>query len=185
MAFVLKQNDDKLKAFNNRRREYLKEYPEDAQYIKIIDSIDAIFTPYTDWLNSMTEKDRTELKIVPDGEHNFSGFYICADHNDHYHIEELTDYKEKQWHYEYGVVDNATQIIENCEIPENAVVLMTPVFKEKDAPPYCGWRWHKWGPYYGIQNHQCEHLNDEDDVEMIYCFTIQVLIECEGDENEI
>lgn len=97
-------------------------------------------------------------------------------------IEELTDYKEKSWHYEYGVVDNATQIIENCKIPEDAVVLMVPVFKNKDEP-FSGWRWHKWGAYYGIQNHQCEYLNDEDDVEMIYCFSIHVLTECGSNAN--
>lgn len=175
---VLKQNDKKLEAFNNRRREYLKQYPEDAKYIKLIDSINDIFTPYNHWINHLTEEDKAELKIITDGNHNFDGFYICADYNDHYHIEQLTDYNEDRFDYEYGVVDNATQIIENCEIPENAVVLMTPVFKQKDEP-CSGWRWHKWGPYYGVQNHMCEYLNDEDDVEMIYCFSIRTLFSME------
>lgn len=175
---VLKQNDKKLEAFNNRRKEYLKQYPEDAKYIKLIDSINDIFTPYSNWINHLTEEDKAELKIITDGNHNFDGFYICADYNDHYHIEHLTDYNEDRFDYEYGVVDNATQILENCEIPENAIVLMTPVFKQKDKP-CSGWRWHKWGPYYGVQNHMCEYLNDEDDVEMIYCFSIRTLFSME------
>ena len=171
---ILKQNDQKLKAFNNFREEFVRENPEFAEYAKPINSIDDIFTPYSHWIDHMTEKDKAELKIVHDENHNFDGFYICADFNDHYHVEHLTDYTADRWEYSYGVVDNATQIIENCEIPENAVVLMVPMFKEKDAH-CCGWRWHKWGPYYGVQNHQCEYLNDEDDVEMIYCFSIRKL----------
>ena len=177
---VLKQNDEKLKEFNNRRKEYLQKYPEDAQYLKLIDSIDDIFTPYSDWINHMTEKEKAELKIVHDGKHNFDGFYICADHNDHYHVAHLTDCDADDLDYDYGVVDNATQIIENCIIPENAIVLMVPMFKQKDKP-YSGWRWHKWGPYYGIQNHKHEYLNNEEDVEMIYCFTIRELHPLETD----
>jgi hypothetical protein len=173
---VLRQNNNKLSEFNDRRRKYLKKYPEDAEYIKIIDSINDVFTPYDHWLDGMTGKDKTELKIIPDGYYNFSGIYICRDHNDHYHIEELTDYCVKDSLFDYGVVDNATQIIENCNIPENAVVLMVPVLKECQ-PHTGGWRWHKWGPYYGVQNPKNEYIYDEKDIEMIYCFSVILLEE--------
>lgn len=176
---VLKQNNSKLEHFNNRRKEYLKEYPEDAKYIQPIEGISDMFTPYDNWLDSMTEKDKIELKVIPDGNHNFTGIYVCLDHNDHYHIEELTDCYVEDSLYDYGVVDNATQIIENCSIPENAVILMVPVLKECQ-PDFGGWRWHKWGPYYGVQNPKHEYIHDEKDIEMIYCFSVVTLKESES-----
>ena len=170
---VLKQNNEKLKAYNQRMIELATTYPEDAEYFHTIEGIAEAFTPYANWIESFTDEDKKELKVVPDKNLDFAGVYICADHNDHYNIERLTDYKEDDSLYDYGVVDNATQIFENCEIPENAVVLMVPIIKSCESE--FGWRWHKWGPYYGIQNHQCEYLYDEEEVEMIYCFSVVTL----------
>lgn len=177
---VLKQNDAKLNELIKKRKELLERYPEFADILVIPNSINDIFTPYSNWIASLTEKDKEELKLVADENLNFDGVYVCRDFNDHYDIEKITDYYEDahDWHYKYGVVDNATQVLENCEIPENAVVLLTPVIKDKEEP-YSGWRWHKWGKYYGVQNRCCEYLNDEPDVEMIYCFRTVQLFETE------
>jgi hypothetical protein len=177
---ILQQNDNKLTLFNEQAREFAEKNPEFADYFKPINSIDDMFTPYNSWMDSFTEEDKVKYKVIPDGKYDFSGVYVCADFNDHYDIEQLTDYKEIDHLYKYGVVDNASQVIENCDIPDNAVVLLTPVFKDK-SEPYSGWRWHKWGRYYGIQEHCCEYLNDEDDVEMIYCFSIVTLKHIEFD----
>lgn len=165
------QNDKKLELVNRRRREFVKEHPECAEYLRPFNSIDDVFLPYNRWIENLTEAEKIELKVIPDGDYNFSGFYICKDHNHHYYISALTDYQDDRFYYDYGVVDNASQIIENCEIPDDSVVLLVPVFKNENEP-YSGWRWHKWGRYYGVQEHGCEYLNDEENTEMIYCFSI-------------
>jgi len=75
----------------------------------------------------------------------------------------------------YGVCDNYEQIIDQC--PElqnknrNFVVSITPIKKENQSPEG-GWRWHKWGPYIGVQESQCEYLYDEPNIEMVYCYRI-------------
>lgn len=182
--FTLKQNDDKLAAFNVRRKEFIEQYPEykDTHFAQPIKSIDDIFIPYSHWIESLTEAEKAELKLIPDGDYDFTGFYVCADFNDHYHVAELTDYQADRFDYEYGVVDNASQIVENCEISDDSIILMTPVFREPDEP-CSGWRWHKWGPYYGVQNSHCEYLNDEPDIEMIYCFSIRKVSPCNVEEE--
>lgn len=35
-----------------------------------------------------------------------------------------------------------------------------------------GWRWHKWGPYIGNQDPQCEYLADEPKIQEVYVFHI-------------
>ena len=167
---VLHQNDAKLKKYNDRMRELQKQYPEDAEYFHTINGLDDVFCPYSSWLSQFTEKDKQELRVIADKQYDFTGIYITRDFNDHYEINMLTDSQEDDsWFYDYGVVDNATQILDNITVQDNAVVLMTPVFKTDEE---YGWRWHKWGRYYGVQNPKCEYLNDEENIEMIYCFRV-------------
>lgn len=68
----------------------------------------------------------------------------------------------------YGVADNIDQIKEyykkQIEDPNNKYFIsITPIFQEPEhAGEGGGWRWHKWGPYIGNLNPQCEYLDDED-----------------------
>ena len=170
---ILKEDAALLQKHCERIKEFIKEYPEYEEDFRIPKTLDDMFCPYENGIRSITEEERVKYHIIADNELSFEGIYVTNDCNNHYHIESLTDYEEVDFLYDYGVVDNATQILENIEIPDNAVVLMMPVFKE-DQGDY-GWRWHKWGSYYGIQNCQCEYLADEKETEMIYTFSVITL----------
>ena len=75
----------------------------------------------------------------------------------------------------YGVADNIEQIINLYNTRDffsgNHVILLTKVTKNPDEP-FSGWRWHKWGEYIGTQNHKCEYLNDEPEIDEVICFSI-------------
>lgn len=68
-----------------------------------------------------------------------------------------------------------------CDTPEQAVaywqarvddpdrnylIILTPIHRQPGNTG--GWRWHKWGPYIGTQQPQCEYLDDEPEIEMVY-----------------
>lgn len=170
-----KPNPEGIKAYNEVVEECKREYadqPSFASHFKTISGLDDVFTPYKDWIEDT--KRYPELGFVPDNEElDFSRFFICSNPNAHYLIGRLTDYNEckRTIGLPYGVSDNATQIIEFVEIPDNCIVLITPVFKDLNEP--CGgWRWRKWGPYYGVKNPKHEYLNDEEDIEYAYCFSV-------------
>lgn len=42
--------------------------------------------------------------------------------------------------------------------------------------PEGGWRWHKWGPYIGVQNPQCEYLYDEKNIDVVYTYHIYEIV---------
>ena len=174
---VLTENKKKFEDYQKRLEATILELQKDEdeeiremyKNYKLPQTISDIFCPYQKWLDNLTDEDKEKYKIVPDENRDFTGIYVCGGHNDHYKIDYTTDFEEdKRANYDYGVVDNATQVLDNAELPEKGVVLMCPVFNEHDGP--CGWRWHKWGPYYGVQNPQCEYLSSEENIEMIYCF---------------
>lgn len=170
---VFAENKKLLQEHRQLAKGILEENPDMAEYIRIPETLDDVFCPYNKWLNSITAEERAKYHIVADENLSFDGVYVVGDCNDHYRIKSLTDYDEVDSLYDYGVVDNATQVLQNAKIPENSVILMSPIFKE-DQGDY-GWRWHKWGPYYGIQNHRCEYLADEEGTEMIYVFSVVTL----------
>lgn len=68
----------------------------------------------------------------------------------------------------YGVADNIEQIKEyyRSEIDDpdkKYMISVTPVGQDKEnRGKGGGWRWHKWGPYIGKLEPQCEYLDDED-----------------------
>lgn len=167
-------NEEGIIAYNENIENLKKEYADDKEfvnYLKTINGLDDVFTPYSEWLKDT--KNYPELGFVPDDETlDFSNFFVCRDHNDHYLIDRLTDHYEcKRLWLPYGVSDNATQIIKSGKVPNDCVVLITPVFKNPEEP-FSGWRWHKWGPYYGVKEHRHEYLNDEENVEYVYCFSV-------------
>lgn len=80
---------------------------------------------------------------------------------------------------QYGVADNLEQIKEYFKEAIDAVdrkffITISPIFQDRENKGNGGgWRWHKWGPYIGKLNPQCEYLDDEDfgdAFECIFCF---------------
>lgn len=65
---------------------------------------------------------------------------------------------------EYGVCDSPEQFIERfgpaMEASPRRWVVSFCVIQKADEEPH-GWRWHKWGPYIGTADPQCEYLYDE------------------------
>lgn len=91
------------------------------------------------------------------------------------------------WHDDaiYGVADNIEQIKEYCksyvdDLNKQYIIEVTPVFQDEDnVGKGGGWRWHKWGPYIGELNPQCEYLDDEDfgpDFKYVLCFTLYKVV---------
>lgn len=73
----------------------------------------------------------------------------------------------------YGVVDGVDNLLSLYDFdadPRTLVILMTPIFKEHQ-PSSGGWRWHKWGPYYGAHEPKYEYLYDED-IEVVYVYHV-------------
>lgn len=162
----------KWKALDAHRKELAQEYPEETFWQKPTPTLDEIFIPYQTWLDSKTDEEKQKYKLIPDSNYDFTGIYIVEDYNDHHYIDSITDHTIKdKYNWNFGVCDNATQIIDNFTLSENAIVLMCPVFKA-DQSEMGGWRWKKWGKYYGIHQRKHEYLYDEEDIEMIYCFHI-------------
>lgn len=67
----------------------------------------------------------------------------------------------------YGVVDSPQQFYERFgkqleADPRMLCVLFTHVEKSSDPEATHGWRWHKWGVYYGTGTPTQEYLDDED-----------------------
>ena len=83
----------------------------------------------------------------------------------------------------YGVCDNWEQIFK--KIPEikyyqnskEKFVIFLCCHTKKNQPKSGGWRWHKWGPYIGNQESQCEYLADEPNIELVYSFHVSRIIE--------
>jgi hypothetical protein len=91
----------------------------------------------------------------------------------------VVDYMEQADHDEFpefGVVDSVAQFLELFgdaidAAPEHYAVGFTEV-RRAAQPSEGGWRWHKWGQYYGVHSPQCEYLHDEPDIESVYTFSV-------------
>lgn len=80
-----------------------------------------------------------------------------------------------EWISAYGVCDSPEQFMEKIgkhleESPNKYVVSFVRLRKE-DQYPEGGWRWRKWGPYIGTQDHQAEYLFDEPVIEEVYVYS--------------
>lgn len=94
-------------------------------------------------------------------------------------INDYINYKNNVWYY--GVADRIDQVVDLYNKNEggwfkgNHVILCRKVTKNPNNP-CSGWRWHKWGPYIGTQNPQCEYLNDEPQIDEVITFSIYKVI---------
>ena len=79
----------------------------------------------------------------------------------------------------YGVCDTPQQFLKKYHkalqgSPNTYVVGFGHMAKDPGSRGVGGgWRWHKWGPYVGEGDPQCEYLDDEDEFnDGVYCFHI-------------
>jgi hypothetical protein len=77
---------------------------------------------------------------------------------------------------EYGVCDSPAQLLRTS--PHMKVfgemkfcVSFTQIAK-KDQPAQGGWRWHKWGPYFGDQKPMTEYIYDEPQIEVVFVYHV-------------
>jgi hypothetical protein len=78
----------------------------------------------------------------------------------------------------YGVCDCYSQVTDNaeysavlCDPDRRFTIFVVELLRKNEVPG--GWRWHKWGPYIGVHEPQCEYLNDEPDIERVFTFSIK------------
>lgn len=87
----------------------------------------------------------------------------------------------------YGVCDSVEQLLAHfpeLEAPgREFVVTITEVRKENQSPDG-GWRWHKWGPYIGTHEPQCEYLYDEKGIEAVLVYHIYERIDYDAMTTE-
>ena len=91
----------------------------------------------------------------------------------------LTDlHKTEKLINEYGVVDSPEQLraLYDFEADPRQLAISFVLLEKKNMAPEGGWRWHKWGPYLGTQNPQCEYLYDEPDIYEVYVYHIYELV---------
>lgn len=74
---------------------------------------------------------------------------------------------------DYGVCDNYEQILKlvpelESDPDSNYIITITEVTKGNNG----GWRWHKWGPYIGDHEPQAEYLDDEPNIDKVFCYHI-------------
>lgn len=75
-----------------------------------------------------------------------------------------------------GVVDSVEQFDDLFgeklrAFPQNVIVSFVEIRRE-DQPPSGGWRYHKWGEYFGTQNPEYEHIYDDKHIEKVYTFAV-------------
>lgn len=170
---------------------------------KTINSVYDKIVPYSMFIKQFKDE-FSNSNVIKDNGNNFSGIYIAIDE----HVFSLlTGYKINRYLFEdlkrdmlfnhknekyfslvckgdYGVCDNATQVINlynqlnsNGYLDKNKtyVILLRPIIRELE-PKRDGWRWHKWGYYIGTQDSQCEYIVDEDDIDLVFCYRIVEVI---------
>jgi hypothetical protein len=79
----------------------------------------------------------------------------------------------------YGVIDSPDQFQEYfagiLKADERDFFVTFTEIRKDEEPQEGGWRWHKWGPYFGTQKPQCEYIYDEPEIESVYLFHIYEL----------
>lgn len=205
---------EKLKKSNKRWEELKQENPE---IFKGEDDSGSMFQPWKlinskNFENLILEEDDPDLDTT--------GIYMEA-LNARHHIERLTDYETvnpigDKYLYavnDYGVADNATQVIRHLEnslksyfsgndlddefylgkslvrfmelYPEyRLVLLMTPHVNAKDCG-WGGWRWHKWGEYLGVHEPKHEYLSCEQGIDYVLSYDLEIVKKIEEETNEI
>lgn len=77
----------------------------------------------------------------------------------------------------YGVCDSPEQFMRKlgwklADDRRRSFVISFVQLKKANESPGGGWRWHKWGPYIGEQDPQCEYLYDEPVIEEVWTYHV-------------
>lgn len=75
----------------------------------------------------------------------------------------------------YGVCDDLEQLLSHfpeLEAPGREFYVTLTEVRRDNQPAQYGWRWHKWGPYIGTHEKQCEYLYDEVGIDRVFCYHI-------------
>lgn len=182
----IKENQNKVREWNANLEKLKKEMPNYNWDKCLIKTIDDKFKPYKNWiceLKNHIQEENSKIRLIKDEEIDFSGVFITGNNPNH-DIELLTDMKvvkENNQPYEYyGVCDNATQVIKYykdllnkglLDKNKDYIISLAVVYKAIQ-PKHNGWRWHKNGQYIGVQNPSMEYIHDEDEIDLVYNFTI-------------
>ncbi len=79
----------------------------------------------------------------------------------------------------FGVCDSIEQWKEHCKAlidhPTLKVFASFCEIRKDEQPKKGGWRWHKWGPYIGVHEPQCEYLYDEPEIESVFVYHTYVM----------
>lgn len=110
------------------------------------------------------------------------GIYQISHFNGEYEFVGITNtWPDLGTNYEfncYGVCDSVENLLDKLgavlATPDrNFFVTMVRVNRNpSNKGNGGGWRWHKWGPYIGSFNSQCEYLDDEEGIDGVYCYHI-------------
>ncbi len=75
---------------------------------------------------------------------------------------------------EYGVVDSPEQLLGFYDFegdPRQLFISMVEIRRE-DEESQGGWRYHKWGPYYGTQKPEHEYLYDDKHIDAVWTYHV-------------
>lgn len=92
-------------------------------------------------------------------------------------------FPDDSWPNSYGVADTLDQVKEYLrpfiEHPTRTfIVSMDKVVRNpENRGRGGGWRWHKWGPYIGTFEPQCEYLDDEEGIDQVLLFHVTELLQ--------
>jgi len=110
-----------------------------------------------------------------------TGVYVrCGFNFNLYIVDTIKQYPEIGEIPDYGVCDSIEQFMERFGAELEAsdrsfAVGFTEVVREEQSAGG-GWRWHKWGPYIGTHDIQCEYLYDESGIERVFTFQLVEVI---------
>jgi len=78
----------------------------------------------------------------------------------------------------YGVVDSVEQLLSLYDFeadPRKLAISMVSI-KRENCSSSGGWRYHKWGTYYGTQNPQHEYLYHDTHIDEVFTFHVYEIL---------
>lgn len=116
------------------------------------------------------------IELLDSVVHLDTGMYQIPAFNADVHTDDIqnSDHIRLETFQGYGVCDTPEQAVTYLGLrglPDPYVIFFTEITKA-DEPKTDGWRWHKWGPYIGTQNPQCEYIADEPEIERVFVFEV-------------
>ena len=94
--------------------------------------------------------------------------------------DDFPEFSNEGWEFTgmRGVVDSVQQFDRRfgdiLRLHNRKVAVVYEEHTKDDQPAEDGWRWRKWGPYFGEQSPQAEYLADEPEISRVFTFRIFV-----------